>query len=103
MLCLTQFQNQIVNPSDFSIMASYNPKSESVTMTKEQLDFAVFCVESVADSLNMTGDEVYRLMVDESDILDGYIIQFCDTLHTQGKEYIVRELTEVMRERGISI
>ncbi|GHS88651.1 hypothetical protein AGMMS49957_10540 [Synergistales bacterium] len=72
-------------------------------MTKEQLDFAVFCVENVADSLNMTGDEVYRLMVGETNILDGYIIPFYDALHTQGKEYIVWELIRVMRERGINI
>ncbi|GHV33366.1 hypothetical protein FACS1894187_01440 [Synergistales bacterium] len=72
-------------------------------MTKEQLDFAVFCVESVADSLNMTGDEVYSLMVDKSNVLDDYITPFYDTLHTQGKEYIVQELIEVMRERGVNI
>ncbi|GHV12848.1 hypothetical protein AGMMS49938_06220 [Fibrobacterales bacterium] len=72
-------------------------------MNKEQLEFAVFCIESVAERLNKTGDEIYRLMADESSVLDDYIIQFWETLHTQGKEYIVDELLGVMQNRGLKI
>jgi len=70
-------------------------------MTLEQSFFAVFCIEALADELNTTGDKIYLMLTEQSDLLDGYILPNCDALHTQGKEYIVRELTELMRKRGI--
>lgn len=70
-------------------------------MTPEQSFFAVFCIECLADDLEVTGDVVYKLLTDESDILDGYIVPYYDVLHTQGKDYIVRELKELMQKRGV--
>jgi len=55
----------------------------------------------VADELEKTGDEVYRLLAEQSDILDGYIVPYYDVLHTQGKSYIVQDILRVMRQRGI--
>ncbi|MDR0949940.1 MAG: DUF3791 domain-containing protein [Lachnospiraceae bacterium] len=70
-------------------------------LTKEESFFAVFCIESLADALNTSGDEVYKLLTVDSSILDDYIIPCFEPLHTQGKEYIVQELIEVMRERKV--
>ena len=67
------------------------------SMTPEQSFFAVFCIEALADELHTTGDKIYRLLVEESNILDGYILPHYDALHTQGKAYIVRELIELMQ------
>ena len=75
--------------------------SKQAAMTPEQTFFAVFCIESLADELGTTGGEIYELLTEESDILDNYIVPFYDALHTQGKGYIVRELTELMQKRGI--
>ena len=70
-------------------------------MVWEQLFFAVFCIEALADELNSTGDKIYIMLTEDSDILDGYIVPYYDVLHTQGKEYIVRELIDIMKERGV--
>ena len=70
-------------------------------MTLEQSFFAVFCIEALADELNSTGDKIYLMLTEQCDLLDGYILPNCGALHTQGKEYIVRELMELMRKRGI--
>jgi hypothetical protein len=70
-------------------------------LTKEESFFAVFCIESLADELKLSGDEVYKLLAIDSTILDDYIIPVYEPLHTQGKAYIVRELIEVMREREV--
>jgi len=72
-------------------------------MNKKELDFTVFCVENVAENLGLKGDEVYKLLTEKTDILDSYIIPCYDTLHTQGKEYIVNDIIELMRERGLKI
>lgn len=70
-------------------------------MTPEQSFFSVFCIECLAENLETTGDVVYKLLADESDILDGYIVPHYEVLHTQGKDYIVRELKELMQKRGV--
>jgi hypothetical protein len=75
--------------------------SKQADMTLEQAYFAVFCIEALADELGATGDKIYRILSSESDILDSYIVPCYDTLHTQGKGYIVRELIELMNGRGV--
>ena len=71
-------------------------------MTAEQSFFAVFCLEALADELHTTGDAVYVLLTEKSDIFDGYILPSYDALHTQGKAYIVRDLIELMQKRGVA-
>lgn len=70
-------------------------------MSQEQAFFSVFCIEALSDELGMSGDRVYRLLTEDSDILDNYIVPFYDVLHTQGKDYIVRELVELMEKQGV--
>jgi len=70
-------------------------------MDAKELEFTVFCIESVAEYLKLKGDEVYKLLTEKSDILDNYIIPCYDVLHTQGKEYIVNDIVEFMREKGL--
>ena len=70
-------------------------------MTPEQSFFAVFCIEALADELGTTGDKVYRMLTENSSILDDYLVPCYDSLHTQGKDYIVRELKELMQQRGV--
>ena len=70
-------------------------------MNKKELQFAVFCIENIAEYLELKGDEIYKLLTEKSDILDNYIIPCYDTLHTQGKEYIVDDIVGFMREKGL--
>ena len=70
-------------------------------MNKKELEFAVFCIENTAEYLGLKGDEVYKLFTEKSDILDNYIIPCYDTLHTQGMEYIINDITDVMRGKGL--
>ena len=70
-------------------------------MNEEELNFAIFCIENVAREIGTTGDKVYRLLTVESGILDNYIIPSYNVLHTQGRGYIVDDLLELMKERGI--
>jgi hypothetical protein len=70
-------------------------------MNIKELEFSVFCIENVAEQLGLNGEEVYRLLAEKSDILDNYIIPCYDALHTQGKEYIVNDIVEYIREKGL--
>jgi len=70
-------------------------------MTAEQSFFATFCIEALAEDFNTTGDVVYKMLTEKSDILDNYIIPCYDSLHTQGKNYIVQEIKELMQNKGV--
>ena len=70
-------------------------------MNTNELEFTIFCIENTAEHLGLKGDEIYKLLTEKSNILDNYIIPCNDALHTQGREYIVNDIVEVMRERGL--
>ena len=66
-----------------------------------ELEFAIFCIENVAAYLERDAKEVYTMLTKDSNILNSYIVPEYEMLHTQGKEYIVNDIVEVMRERGV--
>lgn len=71
--------------------------------TDDELHFAIFCIESIAERLNVDSVIVYDAMAKNSDILQQYIVPCYETLHSQDKEYIVDEILEVMKERGVKL
>ena len=66
-----------------------------------ELQFAIFCIENIAAKLGVSAEKVYDALTEKSDILNDYIIPEYEILHTQGKEYIVDDIIEVMKERGV--
>ena len=66
-----------------------------------ELEFAIFCIENIAAKLGVSAEKVYEALTEKSDILNDYIIPEYEILHTQGKEYIVDDIIEVMKERGV--
>lgn len=77
-------------------------RKETIHNSRE-LEFAVFCIESVAAKLGVSAQEVYKAFTDKSDILRGYIVPEYEVLHTQSKEYIVNDIIELMQERGVIV
>ena len=69
----------------------------------DELRFVVFCIESLAEDLQVDPIIVHDALTKESNIVDQYIIPCYETLHTQGKEYIIENLKEVMEERGVKL
>ena len=68
-------------------------------MQEYQLDFVTYCVGNLADRLNMSPSNVYK-MLRSTDILNGYMIPCYDVLHTFGKEYIMDDLINLLKKRG---
>ena len=68
-------------------------------MKKEYLEFVTFCVGNLADSLGKSASQVYAALR-STGVLSDYIVSCYDVLHTFGKEYIVEDLTEVLKKRG---
>ena len=50
----------------------------------------------------MSPASVYKIL-NTTGILDNYIIRCYDVLHTQGKEYLVEDITEFVRKKGVLV
>lgn len=69
---------------------------------KKELTFVVFILHALGQHWNMTTPEVYDIL-NSTGILDDYIIKCYDVLHALGKEYLVEDITEFVREKGIDV
>lgn len=74
-------------------------------MTDQQyreLDFSVFLLYRLAEAWQKPVPETYQIL-DETNILGGYIFPCYDTLHTMGTEALVEDITEFAQERGAQL
>lgn len=61
-------------------------------------DFVVFAIENTAKRLGIPGNKVYQALQSSNGIQD-FLYPSYPTLHTQGKEYITREVIEYLNEQ----
>lgn len=69
-------------------------------MNSDTLDFVTYCIGNLSRRLGMRGKDVYKRLK-ASGILSEYIIPSFDVLHTFSKEYLMEDLTDYMREKGV--
>lgn len=69
----------------------------------KQMEFAIFCIENTAARLNVDAEKMYETLAIKSNILQNYIVPNYETLHTQGKDYIVDDILDVMKEKGVAV
>ena len=74
----------------------------AMSCNDEQLKFIVFIINQISQTVKKPTATVYKYL-SESGILDEYIIDCYDSLHTLGREYLVNDITEMLRDRGIVI
>lgn len=70
--------------------------------TKKELKFSVFLIYSLSERWEKTPSQVYSIL-NQTRILDDYIFVCYDTLHTLGTEYLVEDITEFVKEKGVAI
>ena len=70
--------------------------------TADEKDFGVFLIHRLAERWGKPVPEIYAIL-NNTGILDGYIFKCYDTLHTLGTEYLVEDLTEFAREKGVAV
>lgn len=70
--------------------------------TERELEFIFFCIENTAKTLGVPGEHLYDKLKESGLLLD-YLVANYDVLHTQGKEYIVADLIDTMKETGVSV
>lgn len=71
-------------------------------MNNDEMEFCIFCIESISEKLSISGTESYKRLSVYSKLLDEYIVPNYEVLHTQGKEYIVNDILQCMKEKGVA-
>ena len=64
------------------------------------MEFVTYCIVKLSALLNLSQQEVYKRLK-SSGILYGYIIPSYDVLHTFSSRYLMEDLTDYMREKGV--
>ena len=68
-----------------------------------ELEFTVFCIEGLAERLKIEPWDAYDMLAKKTNLLHEYVIPGYDVLHTQDKEYIVNDLIEALKLKGIAV
>lgn len=69
-------------------------------MDKKVLDFITYCIGQLAYRLQLSPGEIYRRLK-VSGILYEYIVPSYDVLHTFGSRYLMDDLIDFMKEKGV--
>lgn len=69
-------------------------------MDKKTLEFVTYCISKLSQVLKLPQREVYRRLK-ESGILYNYLVPSYDALHTFSSRYLMEDLTDYMKEKGV--
>lgn len=67
-----------------------------------EIDFSVFVLHHLARAWGMSVPDTYSALHDAG-IIEGYLVPCYDVLHTLGLEYLIEDLTDLARERGVRL
>ncbi len=69
-------------------------------MDKKTLEFVTYCISKLSQLLNLSQSEIYERL-NSSGILYGYIIPSYDVLHTFSSRYLMEDIIDYMKEKGV--
>ena len=69
-------------------------------MDKKTLEFVTYCIGKLSVLLQLPQKEIYKRLK-TSGILYDYIVPSDNVLHTFSSRYLMEDLTEYMREKGV--
>ena len=71
-------------------------------MDNKILEFVTFAIGSVAERLQKSPAEIYKLFK-QSNVIMGYLVPAYDVLHTFSRPYLVDDVLDFMEEKGIKL
>ena len=69
-------------------------------MNSDNIDFVTYRIANLSRRLGLNARDVYQRLK-TSGILTGYIIPRYDVLHSFSKEYLMEDLIDFMKEKGV--
>lgn len=71
-------------------------------MGKDELNFSIYIISALSEAWGKTPMKVYSELT-YTDVLEGYIIANYEVLHTLGKEYLVEDITALVKEKRMQM
>ncbi|MCD8297721.1 MAG: DUF3791 domain-containing protein [Prevotella sp.] len=69
-------------------------------MNKDILDFVTFCIGALSLSLKISRSDVFARLK-EVNLINDYIVPCYDVLHTFSRSYILDDITDMMKRKGV--
>lgn len=66
----------------------------------KELEFILFCIDFVAKAVNQPPESIYQKLKD-SGLLQDYLIENYEVLHSLSKEYLVNDIISIMKEKEL--
>lgn len=73
-----------------------------VTMNQDTMEFVIYMIHACANKWHLSPKQVYHKL-QETGCIDGYLVPNYDILHTQGSGYLVDDIAEYLRIRGVAV
>ena len=70
-------------------------------MSLNETEFVVFCIEELAIEYNKSGRDIYQILSINTNMIEEYIIPNYEVLHSMGRDAIIQELKDLLKERGV--
>ena len=71
-------------------------------MNRESMAFVVYMIHRCAERWHQSPSRAYRKL-DESGCIRSYLIPHYDVLHTQSSQYVLEDIEQYLRVRGIVV
>ena len=71
-------------------------------MNKDSMSFVVYMIHRCANQWGLSPAAVYRKLK-ESGCIEDYLVEYYDVLHTQSSAYVLNDIEQYLRNRGILI
>ena len=71
-------------------------------MNRESFSFVVYMIHACANKWNRRPSDVYRGLQSVG-CIDDYLVPHYEILHTQGTDFVVRDIEEYLQTRGVTV
>lgn len=66
------------------------------------MEFVTFSIGCVAERLHKSPAEIYKVFK-QANVIAGYLVPAYDVLHTFGRQYLVDDVLDFMKEKGVNL
>lgn len=71
-------------------------------MSKESFEFVVYMIHACANKWGKRPSEIYS-MLSKVNCINDFLVSHYDILHTQSTSYVVEDIKEYLRVRGVTL
>ena len=71
-------------------------------MNKNSMEFVIYMIHHCANKFHIPLTTVYKKLK-ETDCIGGYLVPHYEVLHTQSSEYVIDDIQQYLKKRGVAL